>query len=517
MSHTALNVRVAGRLAAAFALLLILTVALGLYCIRSADRVHAAGDEVATNWLPAMRALTEYRSAVGTMQRSIANYVMLTDESRATVELVRIAAARMQADDAWKSYLRTITGDEERRGAMRVAGADVRFRAMQERLLQIPRGEDSTEDALRETFLGASRDVVEDLYNALSDLVNYQQRGAQLAHSAASHDYEMTRYGATAVVIAAVTISAVLGLMIATSIGHDVTSLRSAYESALGKEALRASESGIANERLTHANAQLEHETRCREAAEDELEHLNRRKDEFIATVAHELRGPLGALSSAAALLRAGGATELVRQRATDIVDRQSRQMARLVDDLTDVARLVTGNVSLRLEGLELEEVIKTAVELLEPAIAERRQTISVDLQSRERCQVIGDHGRLVQVLANLLGNASRYTPEGGRITIELERKEADAVVRVRDTGAGIAPEMLERIFDMFGQGGKPPGSAAGLGLGLALARQLAQLHGGQLTADSPGLGRGACFALRLPLQAASEWHASVPSLETST
>jgi signal transduction histidine kinase len=513
----ALNVRVAGRLAAGFALLLVLTTVLGLYCIRSADRVHAAGDQVATNWLPAMRALTEYRSAMGTMQRSVANYVMLNDVERISVELPRIAAARLQADVAWKAYLQTIADDEERRGATRVADADARFRAMQDGLLQMPRGGGAADDALRKAFFGASRDAVDDLYNVLGDLVNYQQRGAQLAHSAATRDYATARYVATAVVIAAVTVSAVLGLMIATSIGHDVTSLRSAYESVLRTGSQRASELELANERLVHANAKLEQETLSREAAEDALERLNRRKDEFIATVAHELRGPLSALSNAAALLRAGGDTEHLRKHATGVVERQSRQMARLVDDLTDVSRLVTGKVSLQLEGLDLEKVIEAAVELLGPTITERRQLLHVNLQSSESCQIIGDQGRLLQVFANLLGNASRYTPEGGRISIELAREDADAVVRVRDNGAGIAPEMVERIFDMFGQGGKPEGSAAGLGLGLALALQIAQLHGGDLTGESPGIGRGACFTLRLPLQAGSVCDAPVPPAATAT
>jgi signal transduction histidine kinase len=198
------------------------------------------------------------------------------------------------------------------------------------------------------------------------------------------------------------------------------------------------------------------------------------------------------------------------RQRAAQIVDRQSRQMARLVDDLTDPARLVTGKLSLRLEELDLGKAIEGAVELLAPTIAERRQLLHPDVRSEGRCQVVGDHCRLVQVVTNLLGNASRYTPEGGRIDIELVRDEFDAVVRVRDTGVGIAPEMLERIFDMFEQGGKPPGSGAGLGLGLALARQLAQLHGGRLTVESSGLGRGACFTLSLPL------HAGMTSQPTS-
>jgi two-component system CheB/CheR fusion protein len=247
---------------------------------------------------------------------------------------------------------------------------------------------------------------------------------------------------------------------------------------------------------------QLVGETRRREAAEDQLERLNRRKDEFIATIAHELRGPLSALMNAAAVLRASGATEPMRQHATQVVDRQSRQMARLVDDLTDAARLVTGNLSLHLDGLDVRKVIEAAVELTAATVAERRQLLNIELEPEGRCQVVGDHGRLVQVLTNLLGNAARYTPEGGRIDIELVREEADAVVRVRDTGVGIAPEMLDRIFDMFEQGGKPPGSGAGLGLGLALARQLAKLHGGHLAVTSPGLGRGACFTLRLPLHA---------------
>ena len=149
-----------------------------------------------------------------------------------------------------------------------------------------------------------------------------------------------------------------------------------------------------------------------------------------------------------------------------------------------------------------MRKAIEAAVELTAPTVAERRQLLNIELESEGRCQVVGDHCRLVQVLTNLLGNAARYTPEGGRIDIELVREEADAVVRVRDTGVGIAPEMLDRIFDMFDQGGKPPGSGAGLGLGLALARQLAKLHGGHLAVTSPGLGRGACFTLRLPLHA---------------
>ena len=164
-------------------------------------------------------------------------------------------------------------------------------------------------------------------------------------------------------------------------------------------------------------------------------------------------------------------------------------------------ARLVTGNLRSAWRGSTREGDQGRG----RTAGADDRRTPATaapGARSESRCQVIGDHGRLVQVLANLLGNASRYTPEGGRIDIELVREEADAVVRVRDTGMGIAPEMLDRIFDMFDQGGKPPGSGAGLGLGLALARQLAQLHGGHLTVDSPGLGRGACFTLRLPLQA---------------
>jgi signal transduction histidine kinase len=385
---------------------------------------------------------------------------------------------------------------------MRVEDAYEQYRAVQERLLRMPLGGGLASEALRETLFGPSREVAHDVFDVLGDLVAYQQRGARLSHEAATRDYEETRQVVIGVVSAAVTLAAIVALMITTSIGHDVKFLRQSYESALHEESMRASELERANERLVRANTQLELETRRREAAEDKLERLKRRKDEFIATVAHELRGPLSALMNAARLLNASGGTETMRQRASQIVDRQSRQMARLVDDLADAARLVTGNLSLRLEELDLEKTIEAAVELLAPTIAERRQLLRRDVQSDGGCRVVGDHGRLVQVVTNLLGNASRYTPEGGRIDIELVRDEVDAVVRVRDTGVGIASDMLDRIFDMFEQGGKPPGSGAGLGLGLALARQLAQLHGGRLTVDSPGLGRGACFTLRLPLHA---------------
>jgi len=383
---------------------------------------------------------------------------------------------------------------------MRVEGTDERYRAVQQRLLEIPLGTRAASEALRETLFGSSRQVAHNLYDVLDEVVAYQQQGVRLARAAATRAHEETRSVVTVVVVAAVTVAALIALLIATSIGRDVKSLRTGYESALHEESLRASELQRANERLMHTNTQLEHETRRREAAEHELARLNRRKDEFIATVA-QLRGPLSALLSAAAMLRAGGGAEKMRERAAQIVDRQSRQMARLVDDLTDAARLVTGNLSLRVQGLDLGKTIDAAIELVATPIAKRRQLLHVAL-GNDACQVVGDQDRLVQVLTNLLGNASRYTPEGGRIDVELARDGADAIVRVLDTGVGIAPEMLERIFDMFDQGGKPPGSGAGLGLGLALARQLAQLHGGRLSVESQGLGRGACFTLRLPLNA---------------
>ena len=296
----ALKVRVGVRLAAGFALLVALTTALGLYCIRGVDRMHAAGDQVATNWFPAMHALAEYRAALDMMRRAEANYVMLNDSARAALELPRLVAARSQADTAWKAYRQTITDDEERRAAMRVEDADARYRAVQERLLRMPLGGRAASEALRETLLGASREVAHDVYDVLGDVVAYQQRGARLSHAAATRDYEETRYVVIGVVSAAVTVAAVVALLIAISIGHDVRSLREGYESALHEESLRASELERANERLVQTNTQLERETRRREAAEDELERLNRRKDEFIATIAHELRGPLSALINAA-------------------------------------------------------------------------------------------------------------------------------------------------------------------------------------------------------------------------
>ena len=152
---------------------------------------------------------------------------------------------------------------------MRVEDADAQYRAVQERLLRMPLGGGAASEALRETLLGASREVAHDVYDVLGDLVAYQQRGARLSHEAATRDYEETRYVVIGVVSAAVTLAAVVALMIATSIGHDVKSLRQSYESALHEEAMRASELERANERLVRANTQLELETRRREAAED--------------------------------------------------------------------------------------------------------------------------------------------------------------------------------------------------------------------------------------------------------
>lgn len=244
---------------------------------------------------------------------------------------------------------------------------------------------------------------------------------------------------------------------------------------------------------------QLEREMAERQRAEEGLRAADRRKDEFLATLAHELRNPLAPMTNSMALLRMPGAGQGVRDKALGILERQLRQMARLIDDLLDVSRITTGKLLLRNENVDLRALLRAAVETMEPQAAERRLTLAAHL-GPEPCAVVGDPARLSQVFSNLLNNACRYTPPGGRIDVEMH-VGADAVeVAVRDTGIGVDPAMQERVFDLFEQADKSlERGNAGLGIGLTLARQLVQLHGGSIALHSDGLGRGACFTVRLP------------------
>jgi PAS domain S-box-containing protein len=248
---------------------------------------------------------------------------------------------------------------------------------------------------------------------------------------------------------------------------------------------------------------QRELEQRLRESVE-RLAETDRRKDEFLATLAHELRNPLAPILSAAQFLHLNAALEPPLQRARDIIERQALHMGRLVDDLLDLARISRGQVTLRRSLVSLQQAITAAVEASEPHLEAAGHELRKDMPDEAVC-VDGDFTRLSQVVGNLLGNAIKYTPPGGTISVALEHDAADAVIRVRDSGVGIRADMTERIFDMFTQAETSlERSQGGLGIGLTLARQLVEMHGGTLHAHSAGAGQGSEFVVRLPLRACS-------------
>jgi signal transduction histidine kinase len=230
-----------------------------------------------------------------------------------------------------------------------------------------------------------------------------------------------------------------------------------------------------------------------------ELRDADRRKDEFIAILAHELRNPLAPMRNAVEIVRksAGGVPEA--RWANEVIERQVGHLSRLVDDLLDVSRISRGSIELRRERVSLASVVEAAVESSRPAIERARHELSVIL-APEPIDLEADAVRLSQVLSNLLNNAARYTHAGGHVTVRAAREGNEAVVRVIDDGVGIPPQMLERIFEMFVQvpaaGG--PGHG-GLGIGLTLVKRLVELHGGTVEARSAGPGQGSEFAVRLP------------------
>jgi signal transduction histidine kinase len=232
----------------------------------------------------------------------------------------------------------------------------------------------------------------------------------------------------------------------------------------------------------------------------EQLREADQRKDEFLATLAHELRNPLAPLRNALEILRLRGNDPETAAKARDLMQRQLTQMVRLVDDLLDVSRITTGKLEVRKQRVELQAVIRNAIETARPFIDSQRHTLDVRLPP-EPIELDADATRLAQVFSNLLNNAAKYTPPGGRIELEAEREHGQAVVRVRDSGIGIDPEVLPRIFDMFVQADRSLERAhAGLGVGLTLARRLVELHGGSLKASSPGLAHGSVFTVSVPL-----------------
>ena len=253
-------------------------------------------------------------------------------------------------------------------------------------------------------------------------------------------------------------------------------------------------------EALERQNRDLLHALSEQRLRQLDLKEADERKNQFLATLAHELRNPLGTLQMSLELLRRKRdiAPDELAQRV-ELMSRQTVQLTRLVDDLMDVSRVSLGKVQLDMQSLTVNELVADAVEMAGAAVAAKGHTASMKAFA-EPLWIYGDASRLRQVLVNMLSNAARYTPEGGVIAIEVRREGASAVIDIIDNGIGIAAELLPQVFDLYVQGKSGRDNTGGLGVGLTLVQRLVQDHGGTVSVTSPGVGQGSCFTVTLPL-----------------
>jgi len=250
--------------------------------------------------------------------------------------------------------------------------------------------------------------------------------------------------------------------------------------------------------------SRVDERTRELEKANAALREADQRKNEFLATLAHELRNPLAPIANALELLKlADDDVELCRQ-SRDTMERQVAQMIRLIEDLLDVSRITRGKITLRKSSVDLLPIVHQAVEAAQPLCHHKSQTLKMTL-SRDPLIIHADPARIAQIVGNLLNNAFKFTPEGGQIELTVGREGNQAMIRVRDNGIGLAADQLPRIFEMFTQVDSPmERSDSGLGIGLTLVKSLVELHGGTVDVKSPGLGQGSEFTVTLPLESSA-------------
>ena len=242
-----------------------------------------------------------------------------------------------------------------------------------------------------------------------------------------------------------------------------------------------------------------------RKRSEQALREGDRRKDEFIAILAHELRNPLAALCIGLEVMKTLEADPTRLREIRGMMERQSRQLVAMIDDLLESSRITHGKLELRNSRVSLAEIVENSIETARPVIDQGRHQLSVEI-SDEKLEAEGDPHRLVQVLSNLLNNAAKYTPEGGRITLKLQRHGEQALLAVKDSGIGIPAPMQGKIFEMFGQLGPTlDRGAPGLGMGLTLSKRLTEMHGGTIEVHSEGQGKGSEFRVHLPLAGEAE------------
>jgi signal transduction histidine kinase len=285
-------------------------------------------------------------------------------------------------------------------------------------------------------------------------------------------------------------------------------------EKARELEALNAT-LAQANSELGQANRTLQAEVAERERAQDALEAADRRKDDFLAMLSHELRNPLAAIQGAIELMHRKAIDDTQLVWARDVLSRQNRHLSRLIDDLLDVSRITMGKLTLHKEPVELRDVLQHAVETARPLIELRRHNLTLRLPDAP-LHVKGDAVRLSQVVCNLLTNAAKYTDEGGHVELSLDYEQGrdgdgDAIVRVKDNGRGIGKDVLDRLFEPSTHEERlNSGAHGGLGIGLIVVRGLVQMHGGSVEARSEGPGRGSQFTVRLPLLSTEEFKMTV-------
>jgi signal transduction histidine kinase len=270
------------------------------------------------------------------------------------------------------------------------------------------------------------------------------------------------------------------------------------YRKTLESERLRAD----LERRVAERTAELEALAEGLRDRERELREADQRKDEFLATLAHEIRNPLAPILTSVQLMRLPELPEKQRSVARDIIERQVGHLVRLVDDLMDVSRITRGVITLQRDRLDIAEVIARAVETSRPLLDARSHKLHVSLPE-ESLFVEGDLTRLSQVVANLLNNSAKYTDDHGHVELTVTAQGDDVVIRVKDSGVGIRPEALPKVFELFTQiEARANQAGGGLGIGLALVRRLVEMHGGRVTAHSDGVGRGAELVVTLPLAA---------------
>lgn len=247
--------------------------------------------------------------------------------------------------------------------------------------------------------------------------------------------------------------------------------------------------------------------------SEEALKDADRRKDEFLATLAHELRNPLAPIRTGLEVIKMAEGNQEIIEKVRGTMENQTLQLVRLIEDLLDVSRITRGKLELRRSQFPLDEVLQLAVETVEPNIESRGHKLEMEISDPDLV-LNADSSRLAQMISNLLGNAARYTSEGGQITLRTWEEDGNLMLSVRDNGRGISPDFQKRIFDMFTQGGLDSDRSGGLGIGLTLVRSLAGLHGGSVWMESEGEGKGSLFTLCLPILAESVEASDAPDRE---